>query len=104
MQSVVVFAWVYFLAAVVAAAAGMNYGSPVLFGAALTSVLGGVLLLAVDRALVRLTEIRDALRGPQIPAAEDNYLTGKDTGAMPKSAADLTELDSRLEPARSKNQ
>lgn len=65
MQGVVVFAWVCFAAAVVAAGRAIDEGSPLPVGAALTSVLGGVRLLAVDRALIRLTEIRDALCGSE---------------------------------------
>ena len=65
MQGVVVFAWVRFVAAVVAAGLAIDEGSPLPVGAALTSVLGGVRLLVVDRALIRLTEIRDALCGSE---------------------------------------
>ena len=100
MQGVVVFAWVYFVAALVAVAMAFNYGSPMLFGAALTSVLGGVLLLAVDRALVRLTEIRDALRGPQELASHELAQQG-DTISSPDDLR--SELDRRLEEARAKN-
>lgn len=100
MQGIVVFAGVYFAAAIVSVAAAFSYGAPMLFGAALTSALGGILLLAVDRALVRLTEIRDALRGPQ--ELDGHELPQQ--GDITSSRDDLrSEIDRKLDEARAKN-
>ena len=63
MQMLRVFALIYFAATGLLVAGAVSMGQWVLVAAALTAALGGVLLMAVDLALVRLTEIRDALRG-----------------------------------------
>lgn len=103
MQGVVIFAWVYFAAAVVAAGMGVNYGSPVLFATSLTAVLAGVLLLAVDRALTRLTEIRDAVRG-ELPSAPESVVSGAaEAAGKTDHTPSMAELDKRLKELREKS-
>lgn len=96
MPAVRLFAWVYYAGAVLIAGMALNYEEPVLFGAALTAVLAGVLLQAVDMALVRLTEIRDALRGQGATAVSSEAAAVE----TPRTATSLDELERRLQKAR----
>jgi hypothetical protein len=68
MQALVIFAVLYFFAAAILGVVALNDGSLAMFSLAVAGALAGVLLLAADRALVRLTEIRDALMRGTAPA------------------------------------
>ncbi|MBP9184877.1 MAG: hypothetical protein KBF78_17210 [Fuscovulum sp.] len=100
MQMLRVFALIYFAAAGLLVAGAVSLGQWVLVAAALTAALGGVLLMAVDLALVRLTEIRDALRG-DIPQPE---MLPPVAEAQPAQAGEvqLSDVEARLKAMRAK--
>jgi hypothetical protein len=109
MQALVVFSALYFLSAVILGGAALNEGSLVLFSLAVAGALAGVLLLAADRALIRLTEIRDAIqRGP----VSSDLPTGSETkAASPEKsepykveAGSLADLDRKLAVIRDRIQ
>lgn len=72
----------------------INDGFTPYLGAALSLILGGVLLLAADRALQLLADIRDALVKSGTSPVEDNAETK--ILAEPRSAAEITQDIDRL--------
>ncbi len=81
-------AWASFGVAALCVCLAAAYEQVAFLAAAFSAVLTGVLLQAVDLALVRLTEIRDAVRQAG-PAA-------RDAGA-PSATSTAASLDTRLE-------
>ncbi len=100
MQSLKVFALIYFGAAAVLVAGAAGLGQWLLVAAALGAALGGALLMAVDLALVRLTEIRDALRG-DIPQPEESPSLDEERSAETDDAQ-LSDVEARLRTLRLK--
>ncbi len=97
MLAVRVIAWVCFGAAALSLWLAVAHELAAFVSTAFAAAVSGVLLLAVDLALVRLTEIRDALRPAPLRAESP---TEPAVGAPAESAASLAELERKLAAKR----
>lgn len=98
MQSLAWIAFICWALAAVAVAVAIGTESPFFIIPAVSLAISGVLFAAFERIIALLTEIRDALAGPELVSEPASPTTPAEERSIEEVTADLNRLKAGLKP------